>query len=468
MNVIKGAYLMPHPPIIIPQIGKGEELKLYQTTISCLEIGEEIAKIKPDTIILISPHGPMFSDAIAISDEERISGSLHRFNCQQVNMDLKIDYPFNKELLRLCKEVEVPVVSVDKPLLKVFNRSYELDHGSVVPLYFINQYYKDYQLVHITYAPLKDRQLYQFGMKLREVATLLNRRVVVIASGDLSHKLSKSGPYPYSAYGEEFDRQLLLHLQVGEPLNIFELDSEMVIEAAECGLRSLKIMLGAFDGYRLKGELLSYQAPFGVGYATVKFNVQGQGIKALKYIGRSKSPKYPLIEKDNPYVRLARQALEDYFSDTKTMVERHELPDEMIANRCGVFVSLKQEGHLRGCIGTIFPLTDCVASEIVRNAIAAATEDPRFYPVTKDELKNLTFSVDVLSTPVAAIKEELNPQRYGVIVSLGERRGVLLPQLEGIETVEQQLAIACQKAGIDSDQPYDIEKFEVVRYKEGD
>lgn len=82
----------------------------------------------------------------------------------------------------------------------------------MVPLYFINQYYKDYELVHIIYAPLKDRQLYQFGMKLNEVATVLNRRVVVIASGDLSHKLSKSGPYPYSAYGEEFDRQLLLHL----------------------------------------------------------------------------------------------------------------------------------------------------------------------------------------------------------------------------------------------------------------
>lgn len=118
MNVIKGAYLMPHPPIIIPQIEKGEELKLYQITISCLEIGEEIAKIKPDTIILITPHGPMFSDVIAILDEERISGSLHRYNCQQV-MELKIDYPFNKELLRLCKEVEIPVVCVDKPMLKV-------------------------------------------------------------------------------------------------------------------------------------------------------------------------------------------------------------------------------------------------------------------------------------------------------------------------------------------------------------
>lgn len=179
----------------------------------------------------------------------------------------------------------------------------------------------------------------------------------------------------------------------------------MVIEAAECGLRSLKIMLGAFDGYCLKGELLSYQAPFGVGYATVKFNVQGQGIKALKYIGRSKSPKYPLIEKNNPYVRLARQSLEDYFSNTKTMVDGHELPDEMIANRCGVFVSLKKEGHLRGCIGTIFSLTDCVASEIVRNDIAAATQDPRFYPVMKDELKNLTLSVDVLSKLLLQVKK---------------------------------------------------------------
>lgn len=468
MTMIQGTYLMPHPPIIIPAIGKGEELKLYQTSLACIEIAEEISKIGPETIILITPHGPMFSDAIAISDEEKIFGSLKQFNCPQVNMALDLDNEFNQVLIDLCQQDNIPVVSVDLPLLKVYHRSYELDHGSLVPLYFINQFFQNYRLVHITYAPLTDRQLYQFGMKLKEATERLSRKTVIIASGDLSHKLSDKSPYSYSPAGEEFDRQLLIHLGVGEPLNIFELDREMVCEAAECGLRSIKILLGALDGYRVKGEVLSYQAPFGVGYAVVKFQTQGVGVKALKYIGRYQQSKKNLTSNQNPYVQLARKALEDYFANTKTMIETDELPEDMIAHRKGVFVSLKQSGQLRGCIGTIFPVTDCVASEIIRNAIAAATQDPRFYPVTKDELEQLTISVDVLSPSVSAQIEDLNPEKYGVIVSLDHRRGVLLPQLEGIETPWQQIEIACQKAGIGLSEPYKIEKFEVVRYQEGE
>ena len=123
---------------------------------------------------------------------------------------------------------------------------------------------------------------------------------------------------------------------------------------------------------------------------------------------------------------------------------------------------------MRGCIGTIFPTTDCVASEIIRNAIAAATEDPRFIPVSYHELKDLHISVDVLMRPEKATKDELNPKKYGVIVSKGMRKGVLLPNLEGIDTVDEQLAIACQKAGINPDSEFEIEKFEVIRYQEGE
>lgn len=465
MKVIQASYLMPHPPIMIPEIGKGEEIKLYQTFLSCLKVGEEISKLCPDTIVLVTPHGAMFSDAMAISDADRMSGSLKQFNCHQVEMVFELDTDFNQVLIENCQN-GVPVIPVDEQILKVYNRSFELDHGTIVPLYFINQYYQNYKLVHLTYAPLSDRELYQFGMKIKEAAEKLNRKVVIIASGDLSHKLNENSPYLYSPAGEEFDRQLLTHLSVGEPLNIFEIDRGLISEAAECGLRSIKILLGVLDGYRVKGEVLSYQAPFGVGYAVVKFKVHGPGIKALKYIGRSDIKTQNFIQKGNPYVQLAKKALEDYFNDTKTMVDREDLPSEMITKRQGVFVSLKRAGKLRGCIGTIFPVTDCIASEIIRNAILAATQDPRFYAVTKSELNELTISVDVLSTPTYATREALDPKRYGVIVSKDERRGVLLPDLVGVETVDDQLKIACQKAGIMTDESFIIEKFEVIRYQE--
>ena len=458
-------YLMPHPPIIIPAIGKGEELKLYKTTLACNQIAEEISKLKPQTIIIITPHGPMFSDAICILDDEKIEGDLSQFQCHDVKMSLTFDRELNELILNLSQNRNIPVVSVDQHLLKMYHRRFQLDHGVVVPLYFINEQYRDYQLVHITYAPLKDRQLYEFGMVLQEAVKQLDRQVVMIASGDLSHKLKEAN----MKYGEEFDRQFLNHLKKGELLELFELDKEVVYQVAECGLRSMKIMSGAMDGGKYEGNVLAYQCPVGVGYGTVKFNYLGVGIKGLKYI--EKKPKIKavsILQKENPYVYVARKALEDYFQQTKTLLTQEDLPSEMFVKRQGVFVSLKKQGQLSGCIGTIFPTTDCVATEIVRNAIAAATQDPRFMPVEEEELTELKVSVDVLTEPISCSKEMLNPKKYGVVVSCGMKKGVLLPDLEGIETVEEQLSIACRKAGIGETESYEIERFEVIRYQEGD
>ena len=466
---MEGYYLMPHPPIIVPNIGKGEELRLYETSLTFHEVAQEIASIKPETIIMITPHGPMFSDVISVSSGEAISGDFRRFQCYDLSVQALLDSEFNQLLVQLAQEQRLPVLEVNREVLKAYGRPFELDHGALVPLYFINKYYTDYKLVHITYAPLNDSELYRFGILLDQVAKQLNRQFVVIASGDLSHKLSESGPYAYSPYGEEFDRQFLQKLSSDQPLEIFNMDTELIKEAAECGLRSTKILLGTLDGKEIRGEVLSYQSPFGVGYGIIRFHVKGNGTKALKYIGRSEKPmKKVLSHQTNPYVELARRCLEDYFTQTKTMIAKEELPEIMVAHRHGVFVSLKKDGQLRGCIGTIFPTTDCVASEIIRNAIAAATEDPRFLPVDYEELKSLDISVDLLLSPTKAVIEELDPKRYGIIVSKGLKKGVLLPNLEGIYTVQDQVAIACQKAGINPDGEFEIQKFEVIRYKEGD
>ena len=159
-------YLMPHPPIIIPSIGKGEELKLYKTSLACYEVSQEIERIQPDTIIIITPHGAMFSDAIAISEGEMIAGDFGPFQCSEIRIEQPLDTQFNQELLKECQKNQISVVTVDEPLLKAYGRHFELDHGALVPLYFINKYYTNYKLVHITYAPINDRELYKFGMIL--------------------------------------------------------------------------------------------------------------------------------------------------------------------------------------------------------------------------------------------------------------------------------------------------------------
>lgn len=168
----------------------------------------------------------------------------------------------------------------------------------------------------------------------------------------------------------------------------------------------------------------------------------------------------------HPYPALAKKAIEEYVRNKKILACPKEIPKEM-QRKAGVFVSLKKEGELRGCIGTFMPTADNIYQEIARNAIAAATDDPRFYPVSPEEIEEITYSVDVLSEPekVSDISE-LDPKKYGVIVAKGFQKGLLLPDLEGVDTVAEQLLITKMKAGIDpSEKDVEIFRFTVERYK---
>ncbi|HBY56798.1 MAG TPA: AMMECR1 domain-containing protein [Candidatus Atribacteria bacterium] len=170
-------------------------------------------------------------------------------------------------------------------------------------------------------------------------------------------------------------------------------------------------------------------------------------------------------KKESAYVKLARETIENYVRFGKIISPPQDLPDEMINKKAGVFVSLKKKGNLRGCIGTFMPTQKNIAYEIIRNAISAAVDDPRFPPVTVSELNDLTISVDVLSSPeeVSDISK-LDPKKYGVIVSSGYKKGLLLPDLEGVDTVEEQIDIAKRKAGIYPDEKVKLYRFEVKRF----
>jgi len=167
----------------------------------------------------------------------------------------------------------------------------------------------------------------------------------------------------------------------------------------------------------------------------------------------------------DPLVELARRAIETYVREGRVIEPPSELPPEL-RRRAGAFVSLKKDGMLRGCIGTYLPTKGNLAEEIIANAIKAATEDPRFPPVRPEELPRLHISVDVLSAPEPCGESDLDPKRYGVIVEKGFRLGLLLPDLEGVDTVEEQLRIAKMKAGIPPDEPCKIYRFTVERHVE--
>jgi AmmeMemoRadiSam system protein A len=167
----------------------------------------------------------------------------------------------------------------------------------------------------------------------------------------------------------------------------------------------------------------------------------------------------------HPLVKLAKKTVESYVKEGKIPKPPEELTPEM-RQRAGVFVSIHKHGELRGCIGTIEPQRNNVAEEIIANAISSATRDPRFLPITPDELKDLEYSVDVLTKPEPIrSKDQLDPKRYGVIVEAGFRKGLLLPDLEGVDSVDYQIDICRQKAGIMPHEPIKLYRFEVKRYK---
>ena len=440
MGNILGAYLLPHPPIILEEIGKGEEKKAKDTINGMKAVSQDIKEKSPTTIIIITPHGPLFRDSISISVEEQLRGDFARFGHGNLNFKFKNNLALAYKIIENSLKEGISIVEVDEKSSKQYNIDNSLDHGTLVPLYYVDKEYKSYNLIHITYGLLSPDGLFSFGKIIEKTVQSSEEDVVIIASGDLSHKLSKDGPYEYSPDGKVFDKKIIDIIRRGKLKELKPFDLNLVENAGECGLRSLMIMAGAIDGYRLETEVSSYEGPFGVGYATAKID---------------------LFEGESSYVKLAKESLESYIRTGKEI----PTPENISGNKKGVFVTIKKNNLLRGCIGTIEPRRASVEIEIIKNAISAGTEDPRFQAVKESELDDLVYSVDILEEPepISSL-EELDIDKYGVIVFRGMKKSLLLPNLEGINSAEEQVDIALKKAGINPHEEYKMERFEVKRY----
>ena len=460
MSVI-AAFMVPHPPMIIPDIGKGSERQIEETVRAYRKVAGEIAELKPETIILSSPHSVMYADYFHISPGEKASGDFGQFRAAGV----KFQEQYDTELVRaICTAADTEGF----PAGTLGERDRHLDHGTMVPLYFVEQQYRDFMLVRTGLSGLTLADHYAFGRIIREAVRKMGRRAVFIASGDLSHKLQEYGPYGFAPEGPEYDRRIMDACSRGAFGELLEFDEVFCDKAAECGHRSFVIMAGTLDGTEVEAKQLSHQDVTGVGYGICAFRPAGEsaGRRFLeKYREQQAKVLLEKREKEDPFVRLARITVETYVLDGKRPVIPEWATDEMKHRKAGVFVSIHKEGKLRGCIGTFLPARNCIAEEIISNAVSASTRDPRFSPVRPDELDRLEIHVDVLTAPEKiAGKAELDVKRYGVIVSSGHKRGLLLPDLEGVDTVDQQVSIAMQKGGITARDRITLERFEVVRH----
>lgn len=459
---IIGAFILPHPPIILPEVGRGEERHLQKTTEAFHRVADRIRELAPETIVVTSPHSIMYSDYLHISPGVGASGDMRRFRAPGVAVRAEYDRDFVAALEDAARSAGVPAGTMGE-------RDRSLDHGTVIPLLFINERYTDYKLVRTGLSGLSMTEHYRFGMCIGEASDMLGRRTVLIASGDLSHKLKADGPYGYAEEGVRFDREITRAMASGDFMTFLSFAPDFADKAAECGLRSCVILAGALDGKAVEPALLSYEGPFGVGYGIASFIPAGDDPERRfleKHLKLEDERRRAVKRSEDDYVKLARFSVEGFVKTGRREPLPDGLPAEMLRDRAGVFVSLKKHGSLRGCIGTIAPVTANIAEEILRNAVSACSEDPRFDPVREDELDDLVYSVDVLSPaePIAS-ERELDVKRYGVIVSAGYKRGLLLPNLEGVDTIAEQVAIARQKAGIRAGEPVKLERFEVVRHQ---
>ena len=458
---ISAGFMVPHPPLIIPDVGGGEEKKIQKTIDAYQRAAETIGRLQPETIVLLSPHQTMYADYFHISPGQGARGDFGQFRARGTSMEVSYDTEFVRALCETAQEAGLPAGTLGE-------REKKLDHGTMVPLYFVNQYWAGYRLVRIGLSGLPLAAHYRLGQCIRAAAQFLGRNTAVIASGDLSHKLKEEGPYGYQAEGPVYDARIMDVMGRGAFGELLEFSEDFCEKAAECGHRSFTILAGSFDRTGVEAEQLSYEGPFGVGYGVCTYRPCGNDETRNFLEQYEEKERVKLLarrEREDAYVRLARYTIETFVGTGKLPEMPKELPEELYHSRAGAFVSLKEDGRLRGCIGTIQAVRESLADEIMHNAVSACSEDPRFSPVEAWEVERLTISVDVLGeTEKISSPEELDVTRYGVIVTRGARRGLLLPNLEGVDTIEQQIAIAKQKAGIKDHESVELERFEVIRH----
>lgn len=441
---IKSAYVLPHPPLIIPAVGRGAEERIRRTFESCEEAARRAARARPDTVVVSSPHAPVYRDAFHLTTASRLEGTMASFGAPEEKLSFECDRELAEAVADEARSRGLAVVGSRFA-------TEEMDHATFIPLWFLARAWKEAgfgplpRVVRVGISGLGFEAHRALGSIVARKAEETGRAVVWIASGDLSHKLKEDGPYGFDPAGPVFDERVCEAFESGRLEDLFGLDPAFCEQAAECGLRSFLLMAGSLQDASFSSELLSHE-DLGVGYAVAAFEA---------------------LDGEDPVLKLARWAVRRSVIDGSVAPRPAWTDAGLLEKRAGVFVSLHEQGRLRGCIGTIAPTRENIADEILRNAFAASHEDPRFPPVEPDELGDLEVSVDVLGEPEPAELGDLDPKRYGVIVSKGWRRGLLLPDLEGVDTVDSQVAIAKTKAGIRPDEEgVRLERFEVVRHGE--
>ncbi len=404
---------------------------------------------KEEVIGLVSPHaGYIYSGPVAgrvisrikFKDTFVIIGPNHTGRGEPLSIMTEGIWKTPLGEVEIDSELAEQILTASSHLAEDY-RAHQYEHSIEVQIPFLQYFKSDIKLVPIVLAHTSGAIYKEIGREIARAIKDLNKEAVIIASSDMTH-------YEPQETAQRKDNQAIeamLDLNEDELLRrVDKLNISMCGYAPVVSLISAAKQLGATGA-----ELVRYQT---------SGDTTGDYTSVVGYAGI-------IITGMSPLARLAKKTVDTYVTEGKVPPPPDELTPEMM-EKAGVFVSLHKLDELRGCIGTFEPTKDNVAEEIIANAISSATRDPRFPPVAPSELKDLEYSVDVLTKPEPIeSKDQLAPKKYGVIVECGFRKGLLLPDLEGVDTVDYQIDICRQKAGIMPDEPVKLYRFEVKRYK---
>jgi len=270
----------PHPPILIPAIGQDSLEQIKKTQQAMQELASDFYAAQPESLIIISPHGELLENAFTINTAPEFKGSFKQFGDMETLLELKGDVSLSYQI-KEALETKLPIQMVCQP---------ELDHGVSVPLYYLTQNFltrlsrlptasdqlsdkKNLKIIPLGYCSQDYKTHFKLGQQLSEIIHSSEKRIAVVASGDLSHRLTKNAPAGYSALGKKFDRQLIEMIKQRDFEGVINMDQSLVEQAAECGLRSIIILLGVLAGRNCTPQILSYEHPFGVGYLVCNFEL---------------------------------------------------------------------------------------------------------------------------------------------------------------------------------------------------
>jgi len=438
------AALMCHAPIVIPALAGSRGQACSKTTGAMRQVATDVLAHGPEVIVVVSPHAPRAAQSWAVVHDAEIAGTFSRFGRADLGLTLEGAPHAAEALSRVAQQYGLSVEAA---------RGDDLDHGALVPLMFLAEagFLGRVLVVSLPYPGTDQEE--RFGHIIAQAAAVCGERWAIIASGDMSHRLTADAPAGFHPRAKDFDLTFVRNLRHKDLRRATNVDAKLQALVAEDVVQSTRVAAAAVDYVATGLTVYSYEGPFGVGYCeAMLFSERAQGKDA--------DPDAPPLR----LVDIAHDAIVHALAGTHYLVP--ELPAPWDAPHA-VFVTLRSpEGELRGCIGRTEPIFGSLALEVADCAVAAATRDHRMPSVETRELTRLGIEISVLEPPEPIESaSQLDPKRFGVVVSQGERRGVLLPEVEGVDTVDDQLRIAMRKGEISAHAPYRLQRFRVHKVK---